>query len=339
MTDFFDWLTASDSGVAADRLADTFKLSHEELRKTMTALAPAFALALQRAMIVPGAWSEIARHYQPFFNSEASDLSVGATNTPLARDLSNALFGSKDLVSSVARHVSVASGVAPDTVEMMIRNVSVMTIGTMLRMMIANLTRSQPRQLAEGDYPGAMAEMLRRSANAVEAMGRPSDQPPPGRALPLPMMPGSDYLSRMFADALTGAVPWLPPETSGPRGAGRAEPKKQATAQSTADRSLPPPHPAAMEEFFRGFRLLPFQAEAAPAGAAAPATASAGASAAASHGTRGNESAGKSPSGPAAASPESFAAAALAFQQDYARRMLEIFAPMPPPRNGEPKAD
>lgn len=329
MTDFFDWLTASDSGIAADRLADTFKLSHEELRKTMTALAPAFALALQRAMIVPGAWSEIARHYQPFVQSEASDLSVGATNTPLARDLSNALFGSKDLVSSVARHVSVASGVAPDTVEVMIRNISVMTIGTMLRMMIANMTRSQPRQLAEGDYPGTMAEMLRRSANAVEAMGRPSNQPSPGQRMQL-QLPGSDYLNQMFANALTGTVPWLPPETGGARGDGRAKDKPAAPA----DR-LPPPHPAAMEEFLRGFRLFPLSAETASGATAATPPAAVPAAAAT---VQAAPKDGSNRDGPDDGTPaETLAAAALAFQQDYARRMIEIFTPKPAPRTGEPK--
>ena len=333
MTDFFDWLTASDSGVGVDRLADTFKLSHEELRKTMTALAPAFALALQRAMIVPGAWSEIARHYQPFVHSEASNLSVGATNTPLARDLSNALFGSKDLVSSVARHVSVASGVAPDTVEMMIRNVSVMTIGTMLQMMVANLTRNQPKELAEGDYPGAMAEMLRRSANAVEAMGRPSNQPPPGQRFPL-QVPGSDYLNRMFSNALTGTLPWLPPETGGARSDGRA---KEKPAAAPAEK-LPPPHPAAMEEFFRGFRLPlpPFAAEASPTGPEAPtpaATPGVQAPRPAPDEDRGGTGGGGD------TSAETFAEAALAFQQDYARRMLEIFTPKPATRSGEAKAD
>ncbi|MCE7029044.1 hypothetical protein [Jiella avicenniae] len=324
MTDFFDWLTASDSGVAADRLADTFKLSHEELRKTMTALAPAFALALQRAMIVPGAWSDIARHYQPFVQSEASDFPVGATNSPLGRDLSNALFGSKDLVSSVARHVSVASGVAPDTVEMMIRNVAVMTIGTMLQMMMANLTRSQPKGLAEGDYPGAMAEMLRRSANAVEAMGRPSDQPPPGRRLPMPM-PGSDYLNQMFSNALTGTLPWLPPET----GEGRSETRApQKPAAAPADR-LPPPHPAAMEEFFRGFRLFPPMGEAPSAGAGSPPPPPAPSAPPAPKREEVEARAG--------APAESLAETALAFQQDYARRMLELFAPKPALRNDEPE--
>ncbi|NDW03930.1 hypothetical protein [Jiella pacifica] len=313
MTDFFDWLTASDSGVAADRLADTFKLSHEELRKTMTALAPAFALALQRAMIVPGAWSEISRHYQPFVKSEASDLSVGATNSPLGRDLSNALFGSKDLVSSVARHVSVASGVAPDTVEMMIRNVSVMTIGTMLRMMMANLTRGQPKELAEGDYPGAMAEMLRRSANAVEAMGRPSSEA--SRRAP-PQLPGSDYLARLFSDALTGTVPWLPPET-----APKAKPPKPAAGKpdEQAGKAFFSLYPTLMEEFARGFAPGTSPSAGGPSANAAPAGNV--------HSTPASASKAEGDASPAAVD-ETIAEAALAYHRDYARRMMAIFSPL-----------
>ncbi|MBO0903021.1 hypothetical protein [Jiella sonneratiae] len=319
MTDFFDWLTASDSGIGADRLADAFNLSHEELRKTMTALAPAFALALQRAMIVPGAWSEISRHYKPFLNTEASDVAFGGAMSPFAGDLSRSLFGSQELVSAVARHVSVASGVAPDTVETMMRNISVMTIGTMLQMMFANLTRSQPKELVEGNYPGAIAEMLRRSANAVEAMGRPSDEARPRKSAP--QLPGSDYLSRLFANALTGTLPWLPPETS-------SAPRREAASGPSRERSLPelpfPPYLALMEEFMRGERRAPTSPQETPppaAGKALPAG-----------GPRSGAEGGDKPQTPGNAA-EGLAEAALAFQRDYARRMMEVFAPAP--RNGE----
>lgn len=321
MTDFFDWLTASDSGIGADRLADAFKLSHQELRKTTTALAPAFALALQRAMIVPGAWGEISRLYKPFIGDGSSDLAQGATTSPAAKDLATALFGSADLVSSVARQVSVASGVAPDTVEIMIRNISVMTIGTMLRMMMANLTRNQPRELAEGNYPGAMAEMLRRSANAVEAMGRPSNEP---QRRPQPQMPGSDYLNKLFSDALTGTIPWLPPETAKPADSARP-------ADPTGAGAFFGLYPALMEQFARNFQIdMPGAGEttsaktahptpdAAPAGAAAAGTASA---------AKSSEGAAKAATSKGAS--DDLAEAALAFQKDYARRMMEIFTPGP----------
>lgn len=316
MTDFFDWLTASDSGIGADRLADAFKLSHQELRKTTTALAPAFALALQRAMIVPGAWGEISRLYKPFIGDGSSDLAQGATTSPAAKDLATALFGSQDLVSSVARQVSVASGVAPDTVEIMIRNISVMTIGTMLRMMMANLTRNQPRELAEGNYPGAMAEMLRRSANAVEAMGRPSNAP---QRRPPPQMPGSDYLNKLFSDALTGTIPWLPPETAKP--ADSARPADPAGAGAFFGL-----YPALMEQFARSF-----QVDMPGAGGTAPAKAAHTPPDAAPAGTASAGKSGDGAANPAASkgASDDLAEAALAFQKDYARRMMEIFAPGP----------
>ena len=318
MTDFFDWLTASDSGIGADRLADAFKLSHQELRKTTTALAPAFALALQRAMIVPGAWGEISRHYMPLMNDEPFDFTQGAMTSPVARDLASALFGSRDLVSSVARQVSVASGVTPDTVEMMIRNISVMTIGTMLRMMMANLTRGQPKELAEGNYHGAMAEMMRRSANAVEAMGRPSNEPPP-RAMP--QMPGSDYLSKLFGDALTGSIPWLPPETGQPAKATKPANKKPGTSDQAAFFDL---YPALMEQFTRGLQ------SAASAGGDKGATQKQPAAASPPPSPAPEEKAGDD-----GTSQETLAEAAFAFQKDYAQRMMAIFTQ--PPNKPTPK--
>ncbi|MBO0661146.1 hypothetical protein LQ948_01040 [Jiella sp. MQZ9-1] len=299
MTDFFDWLTASDSGIGADRLADAFNLSQQEMRKTTSALAPAFALALQRAMIVPGAWATICRGYKPFMDDETSNFAHGTTHSPVARDLANALFGSQDIVSAIARHVSVASSVAPDTVEEMIRNISVMTIGTMLRMMMTNLTRSQPKQLTGGDYPGAVAEMLRRSANAIEALGRPSDAGPQSRA-EISQIPGSDYLNRLFKNALTGSVPWLPPE------AGKTPDERAA---------MPfPPYAALMEEFVRGFQQGSDDDATAAEATAAKRDATAGRQ-------RGSETAS------AATTPTDLGDAALTFQKDYARRMLEILAP------------
>ncbi|MBP0615471.1 hypothetical protein [Jiella mangrovi] len=322
MTDFFDWLTATDSGIGADRLADAFKLSHQELRNTTTALAPAFALALQRAMVVPGAWAEISRHYKPFMDGHSSDLALGATESPVAKDLANALFGSRELVSAVSRNVSVASGVAPDTVELMIRNISVMTIGTMLRMMIANVTRGQPKGLAEGNYPEAMAEMLRRSANAFEAMGRPSNEPPPRQT---PQMPGSDYLNRLFSDALTGTVPWLPPETgrraeaARPSGAG-APPSNDA---SNPGEPLFAPYPALMEQFLRSFGgEMPD-----PAGDTAPAQAPAGSSSFPDRPRDVPGTASDTSGAPGEPDAESLADAAFAFQKDYARWMMEILSP------------
>ena len=220
MTDFFDWLTAGDSGLAACRLADSFKLSQQEMRKTADALAPAFTLALQRAMLDPAAWTNLSHHFRPFWNANGvTDPALAQTQA--ARDLAAALFGSGELAAAVSRQVSMVSGVAPDTVETLMRNLSILTMQTMVQTMIANTLRNQPKGLAEGNYTAAMAEMMRRGANAMEAFGRPSDAADPRQPV---QAPGSEYISTLFGNALKGEMPWLPPGGAAPPPRPEAEP-------------------------------------------------------------------------------------------------------------------
>ncbi|NDV86115.1 hypothetical protein GTW51_05295 [Aurantimonas aggregata] len=244
MTDFFDWLTAGDSGLAACRLADSFKLSQQEMRKTADALAPAFTLALQRAMLDPAAWARISHHFRPFWNA-SGQADPALAQTPAARDLAAALFGSGELAAAVSRHVSMASGVAPDTVDTLMRNLSILTMQTMVQTMIANAARNQPKGLAEGNYSAAMAEMMRRGANAMEALGRPSDTPDDRHPV---HPPGSEYLSNLFGNALKGEMPWLPPTGA----TTAAQPAAEPTAPPTDPLAAFLPFEAMMGGFLRG---------------------------------------------------------------------------------------
>ena len=252
MTDFFDWLTVGDSGLGADRLADAFKLSHREMRETTEALAPAFTLALQRAMLDPAAWTELSHRFLPFMEGTTMP-GPETARSPAAKDLANALFGSRDISNAVARKVSLASGIAPDTVEKLMRNLSIMTMQTMVKMMLANVARNQPTGLADGNYPAAIAEMMRRGANAMEAMGRPSDSPQ-RRQPSFPSAAGSDYLAGLFADALNGKLPFMPP-------AARATGSPPSASRRTSDDAPPAsdfipfqPFEAMMEGFARGLQ-------------------------------------------------------------------------------------
>ncbi|MEH6720238.1 MAG: hypothetical protein V7704_15255 [Aurantimonas endophytica] len=294
MTDFFDWLTAGDSGLAAFRLADSFKLSQQEMRKTADALAPAFTLALQRAMLDPAAWASLSHHFRPFWN--ASGLTDPAlAQTQAARDLAAALFGSGDLAAAVSRQVSMASDVAPDTVEALMRNLSILTMQTMVQTMIANAARNQPKGLAEGNYSAAMAEMMRRGANAMEALGRPSeasDGRHPAQAT------GSEYLSNLFGNALKGEMPWLPPTGA----AAPAQPSAEPTAPPADPLAAFLPFEAMMGGFLRG--MTPAET---PQDEAAESSPDAGAA-----------RAGK----PA---PDDPVKAGEQLQDDYAQQMLAIF--------------
>lgn len=234
MTDYFDWLTAGDFGLAVDRLADSFKLTHQELRRTAEALSPVYAMALRRVITDPDAWTEVTRRFLPFLTPV--DGSVARTEP--AANLSCTLFGSKALTEQIARQVSLSTAIAPDTLERLMDELSVITLRTMIQMMLANLARHQPRGLAEGNYPAAMAEMMRRSANAIDAMARPSDadENKTSRA-------DGDYLSRLFADALMGPLPILPPGTGA---------KTSGSPRQTESSDLFEPFEAMLEGFRRG---------------------------------------------------------------------------------------
>ncbi|MCB8838012.1 hypothetical protein [Aurantimonas sp. VKM B-3413] len=324
MTDFFDWLTASDYGLGTDRLADTFKLSHQEMRKTADALAPAYALAMQRMMFDPAAWSEVSRRFLPFAADSAPTAGQDIAQSPAARDLSSALFGSQEIISTVARQVSLISGVTPDTVEKLMRNLSVMAIETMVKMMLANMARQQPKGFAEGNMPVAMAEMMRRSANAMEALGRPSDAPAPRPQAGMPQMPGTEYLQKLFSDALNGNLPWLPPSSVSPQAPANPKPST-STRQSPAMPGFPPFDEMA-HAFLRGWHGSgeAERGEAKPA--AGPDAAGTGPSAASSADQAPETSAkDTAPS----ADPASLAQAGFDLQQEYARQMMAIFGRQP----------
>lgn len=252
MTDFFDWLTVGDSGLGADRLADAFKLSQREVRQTTEALAPAFTLALQRAMLDPAAWTELSHRFLPFMDGTTMP-GAETARSPAAKDLADALFGSRDISNAVARKVSLASGIAPDTVEKLMRNLSIMTMQTMVKMMLANVARNQPEGLADGNYPAAIAEMMRRGANAMEAMGRPSDSQrrrQPG----FPCGAGSDYLAGLFADALNGKLPFMPPVAEAAERPSSTSRRASGDTQPASGFTPFQPFETMMEGFARGMQ-------------------------------------------------------------------------------------
>lgn len=198
MTDFFDWLSAGDWGLAAERLREEFRLSHEEMRRTTEALAPAFLLGVQRAVADPTAWASFARAF-PLQSPSAVAPGAEAGGAMMA-----GLFGNDGLANAVARHASLFSGVAPDTISRMMPSLAAMTVETMMRM--SGWRREGP-QAYPADVAGrTLAEMMRRSANAVEAFSRPSSEAAPA-ARPRAGEPG--YLEFLFADALKGGFPWF----------------------------------------------------------------------------------------------------------------------------------
>jgi hypothetical protein len=102
----------------------------------------------------------------------------------------------------------------------------------MVRQTMANLARHQPAGLATGDFGGATAEMMRRGANAVEALSRPSDAP--GSRAPA-FAP--TYFADAFSDALKQGMAWMPAAPP-PPAPSRANPP-QEPAPETFNPMLP----------------------------------------------------------------------------------------------------
>lgn len=206
MTDFFDWLTASDSGFASDRLREQFRLSPQEMRRTMEALAPAFLFGLQRLVADPAGWTDFMRRVAALGPDQVAPGLEGFSQAPTGALLGK-LFGTDVLTDAVARQASSMAGVAPDTIRKMMPDLALMIVQTMMRMASAQSGLSHPAALPSDAGGQAIAEMMRRSANAVEAFSRPASLPGGHRA---PSTQPS-YLEQLFADALKGGFPWMMP--------------------------------------------------------------------------------------------------------------------------------
>ncbi|WP_279480626.1 hypothetical protein [Aureimonas sp. SK2] len=225
MTDFFDWLTATDAGVLADRLASQFRLSQEEMRRTTDALVPAFMLGFQRSMLDPDAWGRLLRGFAPALPFGAS---ASLPPTEAGEAFVRALFG-PELAAAVARQASLLSGQAPDVIEKMMPALGLLSFQSMLQTMAA-LSGQAPGAYPTDPAGQAMAEAMRRSANALEAFSRPADAP----------RSSAQAMTDLFAGALKG-WPWM----GGPS-AGALDPMAMMTAWTTgwarmAGMAAPPP--------------------------------------------------------------------------------------------------
>lgn len=168
MAGFQDWLTVNDPERLAAAMAEQFRLSQKELEKAQAALQPAFALALQNAMASPAAWSTLATAFS------AAMPGKGLPGVEHGTAFLETVFGSDALTQAIARQASLFAGIAPDTMQKLMPGLALLGLDAMMRQTMAQIARNQPEGLATGDFGGATAEMMRRGANAVEALSRPS---------------------------------------------------------------------------------------------------------------------------------------------------------------------
>ncbi|KQT54857.1 hypothetical protein ASG43_04750 [Aureimonas sp. Leaf454] len=206
MASFDNWLTVTDPKLFGEALAEQFRLSQNELEKATQALAPAFTLGFQNAMADPGIWPDLTQAFQGLVPG------FGGTTPPAAHPgeiFTRAFFGSDALSAAIARQASLVAGIAPDTMQKLMPGLAALTMQSMVRSSMATLGRNAPAGLATGDLGGATAEMMRRGANAVEALSRPSDAAPArrGAAFPGPV----EGMADIFADSLKASLSWLQP--------------------------------------------------------------------------------------------------------------------------------
>ncbi|MCQ8780791.1 hypothetical protein [Mangrovibrevibacter kandeliae] len=190
--------TAAAFEAAAREWAKLFGLSAEEMRETAAALAPAFDLGIKRLMADPFGLSRMAA--KPAAGVPAFPWLPTSGGPGSRDDLAASFFGSKGLAEAVARQASAASGVAPEAVRALMAPFAVLATQAMAQAAASEALKQAPAGLAAGDFGAATAEMLRRSANAIEALQRPSSA-----AAPAPFSP--EAFQQMFANAMRAGKP------------------------------------------------------------------------------------------------------------------------------------
>ncbi|KQT69768.1 hypothetical protein ASG54_14990 [Aureimonas sp. Leaf460] len=207
MASFDDWLTVTDPRLFGEALAEQFRLSQKELEKATQALAPAFAIGFQNALADPKSWQDLSKA----FYGLVPGLSGATPGQGHAGEIfTKTFFGSDALVSAVARQASLVAGIAPDTLQKLMPGLAALTMQAMVRTSMENLTRNAPAGLATGDLGGATAEMMRRGANAVEALSRPSDSGR-GAAFANPMAGPLGGMADVFSQSLKASLSWMQP--------------------------------------------------------------------------------------------------------------------------------
>lgn len=260
MASFDDWLTVTDPRLFGESLAERFRLSRKELDQATQALAPAFAIGLQTAMADPGSWQDLSKAFQGL----VPGLDGAPSGDRSGEIFTRTFFGSDALVSAIARQASLAAGIAPDTLQRLMPGLAALAMQSMVRASMETVSRSAPAGLATGDLGGATAEMMRRGANAVEALSRPSDSRRHGSAFDNPATASLGGMADIFAQSLKASLAWMQP----PPGAVPQTAKSPQAPPSPIDPMAP--FAAMFKAFADGIGAGSRDAEPPPAPAAPP---------------------------------------------------------------------
>src|SRR5918993_1570081 len=132
----FDIMRGAQGGAAIDTMARQFGLTPDQVERAMQALLPAFTLGLQGSAREPDAFARTlglmgSGHYAPFFDNPALAFSQGAMAQ--GNEALQALFGSKDVSSSVAREAAAFAGIGPEILKQMLPILASILLGGLQR--------------------------------------------------------------------------------------------------------------------------------------------------------------------------------------------------------------
>ena len=194
MFNLFDIMRGAQGGAAIDTMARQFGLTPDQVERAMQALLPAFTLGLQGSAREPDAFARTlglmgSGRYAPFFDNPALAFSQGAMAE--GNEALQALFGSKDVSSSVAREAAIFAGIGPEILKQMLPILASILLGGVQRSGQAQ----GPRRDESGGRGGIFEQILDALRGGSETE-RPEVDRRPRRERPRDREPGRDRAGR-----------------------------------------------------------------------------------------------------------------------------------------------
>ncbi|SJZ97105.1 hypothetical protein [Consotaella salsifontis] len=201
MIDFFDWLTAGDGGRAVHHLARRYLISQQEMRNIAEAVAPAFALTLRRVENRCGGRAVFAHDMLSLLPRDGV-ASIDICR-PSARRFMASFFGSGALAAAVARHASLLTSIAPDTIEKVMPTLAALTLERITReRATGSIGTKTEKSIFEDGQAGFHSSYLEQvCAKPASSLSEDQDMAAPEaqKSSPASIRQGNDAAARSFA--------------------------------------------------------------------------------------------------------------------------------------------
>ncbi|KAB0675814.1 hypothetical protein [Aureimonas leprariae] len=162
-----------------------------EFAKACEALFPAFALAFAKASEAPERWADLSRAF------------LSSVDRPQPDHLLDMLFGGAAFRAAVAQQAAAMSGAHATTVTDAMAKLAGLGSEAIVKAVTGGNPAALGSPLASDAFGAFAAELMRRSANAVEAFSRPSAAPLAGGAATLA---GAPWFANPFLEALASGI-------------------------------------------------------------------------------------------------------------------------------------